>query len=359
MFALLVAIVALLPSAVAASHLPQAHQDYLQFAEAQPLAPHPEPAYRFQAELHHQLAAWVAQRPGVIRPFEVGQTAGGRTIWGFRVSNPTDEITTHVLVFGGIHALEWVGTEVVMDLMDSVVHRPPPGMELVFIPLYNVDGRVRVEGDLMAGENRYRRGNQANVDLNRDFASNRTSEAIWRHLIPKRYTTSPGALSQPETRALTALAAAEQFDYAVSLHAFGGFHYFPWAGRWERPEDWQEFLKLGRVMEWGEVEHAYKSRQLSRWGFFFRGLGMEVDHFYEQYGTRSFLIEMTRSGLHPLKPAEWSNSFRLYNPPDPAPHSQRGMRGIRQMLWFVARPEVADRWDWHVDPPAKTRVPND
>ena len=326
-----------------------AHEDYLRFvAELQAAAPptHAEAAYRFRHELHATIASWVAERPGTITPLVVGQTAGGQTIWGFRVghADATGPPTHKALILGGIHALEWVGTEVVVELMDSTVHRTPPGMELVFVPLYNVDGRLRVEGDLLAGRDIYRRGNQNNVDLNRDFAHNRSSEAIWRHLIPARYRVSPGPLSQPETQALDRLAREERFDYAVSMHAFGGFHYFPWAGRWERIPDWEEHLRLGRVMEWGEVEHAYKSRQLSRWGFFFRGLGMEVDHFYAEYGARSFLIEMTRSGLHPLKPREWSNNFRLYNPPDPAPHAERGMRGLRQLLWYVARPEVADRW---------------
>lgn len=336
--------------------LPAPHQAFLHFVETlEEGAPadHPEPAYRYRHELYGEIADWVAERPGVITPLLVGRSAGGAPIWGFRVHDPRPVSSAgsaaapqKVLVMGGIHALEWVGTEVVVELMDSVVHRPPPGLELVFIPLYNMDGRQRVEDDLLAGRNVYRRGNANNVDLNRDFAHNRSSEAIWKAIIPDRYTVSPGPLSQPETRALDALARAEQFDYAVSMHAFGGFHYFPWAGRWERPPDWQAHLRLGRVMEWGEVEHAYKSRQLSRWGFFFRGLGMEVDHFYAEYGARSFLIEMTRSGLHPLRPGEWSSNFRLYNPPDPAPHAERGMRGLRQLLWFVARPGVADRWDW-------------
>lgn len=327
-----------------------ASPDYAAFVDAlQDAAPkeHPEPGYRFRHELHGTIAQWVAERPGVVEPFVIGKTAGGHPIWAFRVGAPGEEEAEHkVLVMGGIHALEWVGTEVVVELMDSVVHRLPPDMELVFVPLYNVDGRVRVEDDLLAGRDVYRRGNSNNVDLNRDFAHNRSSEAVWRHLIPARYRVSPGPLSQPETRAIDALARAEGFDYAVSMHAFGGFHYFPWAGRWERAPDWEEHLRLGRVMEWGEGAHAYRSRQLSRWGFFFRGLGMEVDHFYAEHGARSFLIEMTRSGLHPLRPKEWSSSFRLYNPVDPAPHAERGMSGLRQLLWFVARPEVADRWDW-------------
>ena len=195
----------------------------------------------------------------------------------------------------------------------------------------NPDGRAKVEADLLAGRNAYRRGNEENVDLNRDFAVNREARAIWRHVIPKRYATSPAPLSQPESRALDALTAAERFDVAVSLHAFGGFLYYPWAGLWERPDDWAEFQRLGLVMQSGMGAHAYKPRQLARWGFFFRGHGMELDHLYGTYGTKTFLVEVTRSGLSPFRPQEWGNHFRLYNPVDPAPHRKQGLGMLRAL----------------------------
>lgn len=308
----------------------------------QPVQPHPEPAYRFVSDLMHELAPLIAERPGVIRPFELGRTVKGRPIWAYRVSDPARPITQKVLVMGAIHPLEWVSTEVVVDLMAWAVRDPPPGLEIVFIPVLNVDGRVQVEEDLLLGEDRYRRGNANGVDLNRDFAVHREARAIWRHLIPARYSTSPAALSQPETRALDGLAAAEGFDLAISLHAFGGFHYFPWAGDWARPADWEAYLELGRVMQWAEVDHAYKTRQLSRWGFFFRGHGMELDHLYGTYGTKSFLIEMTRSGIS--RASDLGSQFRLYNPRDPAPHSRRGVAGIRALLGLLAQPELSDRW---------------
>ena len=218
---------------------------------------------------------------------------------------------------------------------------PVPNVEIVVVPSLNPDGRAKVETDLLAGRNAYRRGNRDNVDLNRDFAVNRTSDAVWKAIIPSRYATSPGALSQPESRALDALAAAEHFDAAVSLHAFGGFIYYPWAGRWERAPDWPEFQRLGLIMQAGMGDHAYKPRQLSRWGFFFRGLGMELDHLYGTYGTRAFLVETTRSGLSPLRPGEWGNHFRLYNPRDPAPHIRRGVGLLRALAGELAR-QVSD-----------------
>ncbi|MFN7142425.1 MAG: M14 family metallopeptidase [Myxococcota bacterium] len=307
--------------------------DYPAWARALPAVEHPEPAYHFTADLHREIAPLVEARPGVVRPFEVGRTVRDAPIWGFRVADPATagEPKKKLLVFANIHALEWVPSEIALAFLREIALDPPPGVYIVVIPSLNPDGRAKVEGDLLAGRNVYRRGNENNVDLNRDFPVNREAKAVWRHVIPERYGTSPAPLSQPESRALDALAAAERFDVAVSLHAFGGFLYYPWAGLWERAPDWQEMHRLGLVMQKAMGAHAYKPRQLSRWGFFFRGHGMEIDHLYGTYGTKSFLIEVTRSGLDPLRPDEWDRHFRVYNPRDPVPHVREGLRALRAL----------------------------
>lgn len=305
--------------------------DYPAWVAEQPVVAHPEPDYRFAAEFHREIAPLVASRPGVVRAFEVGRTIDDRPIWGFRVSDPADKPTRKLLVFANIHALEWVPSEIAVDFLKEIALDPPKGVEITVIPSLNPDGRAKVERDLVEGRNAYRRGNESNVDLNRDFAVNREAKAVWRHIIPRRYEVSPGPLSQPESRALDALADRERFDVAVSLHAFGGFFYYPWAGRWERAEDWRELHRLGTVMQAAQGPHAYKPRQLSRWGFFFRGHGMEIDHLYGKYGTKAFLIEVTRSGLSPFRPAEWKNHFRFYNPVDPARHTLEGVRALRAL----------------------------
>ena len=155
---------------------------------------------------------------------------------------------------------------------------------------------------------------------------------MWRHIIPGYYRTSRAPLSQPESRALDRLLDRERFDVALSLHAFGGFVYTPWAGLWERPDDWTEFHRLGTVMSQAQGAHAYKVRQLSRWGFFFRAHGAEIDHIYGKYGTKAFLIELTRSGLHPLKPSFLKVPFRWYNPERPERHVDKGWAAIRALV---------------------------
>ena len=315
------------------------YSQYFRWAEGQKVVPHDEPDYHFLADLHARIEPLVAERPGVVRPFIIGRTVQKRPIWGFEVSDPTTEVRKKMLVFAGIHALEWVGVESAVEFLIDAIEHPPPGVQLVVVPVLNVDKRLLVEADLLAGERVYRRSNMNGVDLNRDFAVNRDSDAIWKAIIPSRYATSPGPLSQPESQAIDAVAAAYRFDVSVSMHCFGGYIYTPWSGRFERPPHHAEHTALGRVMQSaqnGRGAWAYQVKELSRWGFFFRALGSELDHMYAEYGTMSFLIEMSRSGLEWFDPSTWRDPFRMYNPADRQPHTDMGRDALKALAWHLS-----------------------
>ena len=295
----------------------------------------PESGYRFAWQLHEAVAERVRATPGRVVPFLVGESVRGRPVWGFLVREPGRPVTARVLVVANMHAMEWVPSEIAVDVLREAALHPAPGVALTVIPTLNPDGRARVERDLRAGENRFRRGNANNVDLNRDFAEHRDSPTPFRWTMPWRYGSSPGPLSQPESRALDALADTERFDAAVSLHAFGGYLFYPWAGRWERPGDWRRLHGLARTMQAGMGGNAYRPRQLSRYLFTFVGQGMEIDHLHRRYGTAAILMETTRSGLSPWRPWEWGHHFRLYNPRDPAPHVREGARAVHALVWAL------------------------
>lgn len=297
---------------------------------------HPEEHYRFSAEIYAQIAPLAAERPGVIRPEMIGRTVKGHPIWAFRVSRPGDEIRHKILVFAGIHALEWISSEVATEYLLKTALSPPRGVEVVVIPILNLDGRYAVERDLKKPAPRpYRRTNARGVDLNRDFEVFRSSDALWQKIVPGFYHTSPAPLSQPESQALDRLGA-EGFDVSVSLHAFGGYVYAPWAGRWAPPPDRERFALLGDVMVSGMPTRPYQSKQLSHWAFFFRALGTELDHFYGKYGTYSFLIELTRSGIEPLDRSTWKNYFRWYNPEDPTEAIGQGYGALRALTGYAS-----------------------
>lgn len=295
---------------------------------------HPEPAYHYAAEVYRTIAAEQAVRSGTITPVRIGESLDHRPLWAFSVRDPAVAPTRRLVLIANIHAMEWVPTEDALAFLQAAAEAPVPGVELVVVPIVNPDGRARVEADLLAGRNVYRRGNQQQVDLNRDWTVNRESRAVWRHLLPGRYTTSPEPLSQPETRALEALlhAPGPQLAGFVSLHSFGGFIYYPWAGDFARAPDHAGLQRIAEAMQAGMGAHAYRPRQLSRWGFFFRGLGMELDHVYGTLHAPAFLVETTRSGIE--RPADLKTYFRWYNPRDPARHIRAGVGMLR--AWVTA-----------------------
>jgi len=327
-------LLALLGPIFAASPLPPADEARFRTqAEAGSTEPSPRAPYATRAQLERRAAEVV--ETDVVEAFEVGRTVQDRPMWGFRVRSHGHPTERKILVFAGIHPMEWISSEVALALLEDLAAHPIDGVEVVVVPLVNVDRRVEMETALNAGQDLYFRFNADGIDLNRDWAHNREPVAVWRHLLPGRYDPSPaGPLSQPETRALDSLAEVEDFDVVVSLHAFGGFFYHPWAGRFERmpPEDWKDHRRWGEIMAKGQGAQAYKVRQLARWGFFFRGHGMEVDHFYAEHGAQSWLIELTRSGLNPLRPATLRSDFRLYNPHNLDHHVEQGLSALRALV---------------------------
>jgi len=304
------------------------HKRYLSWVRNYPITESLEPNYLFYSEIHHQIKDLVEEYPGRITPVRIGHTVNNRPIWAFRIRDPMTEIKSQVLVFAGLHALEWIGSEAAVATIKKVTRHPIEFVEMVVIPVVNVDRRLIVEADFIRGEMRYRRSNAANVDLNRDFEIHRTSKAIWKYMVPNYYKTSPAPLSQPESRALDRLAARENFELAISLHSFGGYIFFPWAGSYDKPKDYDEFMRLGTIMEQAQGYYPYRLQQLSHFVFFFRALGSEIDHLYGKYGIKSFLIELTRSGIDPFDRKSRKNPFRWYNPKDPKLDINRGLAAI-------------------------------
>ena len=301
-------------------------------AEAVELRDHE--GYRFIGPAFEELVERASAKPARIQTELLGLTASGAPLWAFHVV-PLGPVRRKVLVFAGIHALEWISTEVALDFLQELIDVPLDDVAVTVIPVLNPDGRARVEHDLTEGHNRYRRGNWNGVDLNRDFGVNTEARAVWKAVIPGYYAHSDTPLSQEETRAIDALLERERYDRMASLHAFGGYFYHPWSGRFTRPGDWGRFVELGRAMERTQRAHAYRTRQLSHWGFYFRAQGSELDHAYGRYGTLAYLIELTRSGFDPLHPRRsFETYFRWYNPQRRERHVRKGVAALRALVSY-------------------------
>ncbi len=309
---------------------PCTERDFPAWADGRrPPTERPERAtnWDFEAQLWHRLARVVEAHPGQVQATCEGWTVENRRIWSFTVRDPTRPVEQRLLVVAQLHALEWIGAEVAVAFVEQVAADPPPGVELVVVPVVNRDGRWRTEEDLVAGRSRtYRRANANRVDLNRDYTVHRDNHNLWSRLPFTRryYYTSPAPLSQPESRVVDRIAA-KGFEVAVSLHAFGGYVYSPWAGRYARPPDHDRHQELAEQMVADMPGRPYRINQLARNMSWFRGLGMEIDHFYGVHGTTSYLVELTRSGIELRDPSTWRDYFRWYNPKDKTPHVEAGV----------------------------------
>jgi hypothetical protein len=310
------------------------HNRYLRWVQQWDIIEHPEENYHFYSEIHHEIANKVRDSPGVITPFRIGRTVEKRSIWAFRIKNPKTTPNKKILIFAGLHPLEWVGVESAFEALLVLATHPPDNVEVVIIPVLNIDRRLVVERDLMAENRKYRRVNSGGEDLNREFEIHRNEPTIWRHVFTERYETSTHPLSQPESQSLDKLAS-EGFDAAISLHCFGGYIYYPWAGSYERPPDWRKLHNLALLMKQAQPHnHQYRVKQLSHWMLFFRPQGTEIDHLYGKYGIFTFLIEMTRSGIVWHDRDTWKDPFRMYNPITPQIDISRGRESILSLVRF-------------------------
>jgi hypothetical protein len=301
-------------------------------------SPHPKRAenYLFEAQVMKRMGALLEEWPGLMTAQCIGRTVRRHPIWSFSIENPTISNGHTVLVFAQLHALEWLGTEVVVELAESLSASAPAGVKVVLVPIVNPDGRARVEKDLVNERiGVYRRANANGVDLNRDWGANREITSIWSKMpfTSRYYYYSQAPVSQPESQALDKLAEAIQPDAVVSLHAFGGYIYYPWGGLREPTADQDEIHRQALVMSSAQTKGGYISVQLGMWAFWFKAHGVEIDHFYSKYGASSFIIELSHSGINLFDWDTVRDFFRWYNPKDPKPHVQDGHNAVRALIY--------------------------
>lgn len=133
---------------------------------------------------------------------EIGRSSQGRPILARRFSaGPPGDAAAPLLVMGGIHGDEPSSVDALLDLLPRLSPALPVPVWLV--PALNPDG--------LAAE---RKNSARDVDLNRNFPAR-----SFRTDHQPGYFPGPAPLSEPETRALADLIAAEGVGGAVAVHA--------------------------------------------------------------------------------------------------------------------------------------------
>lgn len=289
-------------------------------------APAPHPRYGAYRSYRGVFEAVLALRARGAAVEMFGRSAGGEPLWAVRVGGDVGEPDhaaaprRRVLYVANLHAQEFVGVETALRVLgaalDRMAARDPllEGVEITCVPTANPDGYRRVAAEAARGRPGFARKNAHGVDLNRNFSEGHDPRALLTRLLPFLYEPGAAPLSEPETAALDVLFA-RRFQRALSLHSFGRYLFWPWAGRSRPTVDDARFAALAERMR-ARARTPYRALQLGRWARWFRAGGAEIDHLYGRYGTLAFLLEIGDGGRDLSSPGTWLDPFSWFNPRD-------------------------------------------
>lgn len=204
--------------------------------------PAEDAGYKNSSMVEDALRQLNAEHPDVTRLVELGQSAGGKSIWALKVSDAAGrgEREPAVLFDAAQHGVELWSTELVLDIARTILSRRASDaraaawvreLELWFVPLVNPDGRdAFMEVSHLSGRKNARDVDgdgridpREGVDLNRNFpfAWGRFGERGSRTRPRHPRFRGPSAASELEVQALMKLARRRQFAAAVSVHTSG------------------------------------------------------------------------------------------------------------------------------------------
>ena len=287
--------------------------------------PRPYPSLRARLELQR---AWIGRGA---RPVTLGLTRGGRDLPAFRIGPTTGPVS---VLMAGIHALEWIGVEVLESLVGEMLEHGVD-REVVVVPIVNLDGFALVDQDLRMGRRAIRRANPSGVDLNRNWPTfHAPATSLVTRFLPGIGGTGDGPASEPEVAGILQLldalvAEGRTIDRALSLHSFGRMILVPWGGRLGPPD--AALFAAARTIQ-SAIPLWYGVRQISWWLPGHRVPGMEVDHLHARYGAQALLVECSLGGISPFRLGSWLHPFRWYNPPDPRREVEALTPALRQFV---------------------------
>lgn len=255
----------------------------------------------------------------------VGRSVEGREILAVRV--PGDGPV--VCVTAGLHGLEWIGTEVALEVLRA---GPLPGADLWVLPVLNPDGRERTARQDGAGRVRDLRRNARGVDLNRNFPLPYGARPTRVPFAGGSHPDSPtfrgtAPLSEPESAAVAAFLGRIDAHASANLHSFMGALIA--ARVWHR-DDWSGYTALCRAFRAAQDARVGYVRLASPWLDVFTG---ELED-WQHHALRCWSVCVEHFALpesvrqHVRAPS----GFWRFNPRDPRPIVARDAPAVRAML---------------------------
>jgi len=198
--------------------------------------------YHTYEETVEELVRLQAEYPELMMVQSIGQSIQQRDLLAAIVSGADwqDSSLGTCLLVGLHHAREIISTEVVLYALNYVLaqYGTDPDItyllnhrRVIFVPMLNPDGHVRVEGGTDWRKNmRDNLDGTFGVDLNRNYSY------MWGYddigSSPQTWVETyrgVGPFSEPETQAIRSLREEMGYDVSLSFHSIGDIIYYPWA----------------------------------------------------------------------------------------------------------------------------------
>ncbi|MES2643529.1 MAG: DUF2817 domain-containing protein [Myxococcota bacterium] len=285
---------------------------------------------------------------------QLGEALSGEPILALRIGKGSRALR----LLGGHHGNEGSSVEVALAVAEAFVGGVaalPPDTELWVVPAVNPDG-------LLANT----RANAAGIDLNRNYAWEWSDADALNGTAP---------FSEPETRAIRALARARSFDAGLSLHS--GAQNLGWVWNWtadERPAEEPLLVALAEDYAAGCTAPGFWITNGADW---YATRGDTTDWTYGAWGAYDFTLELTLEKSPPVGQVASYTAWHLEpilawltRPPDrsarvvddttgePIPARVTGA----DILPLVSADGAVARWaegdtPWTVDAPGYTAAP--
>jgi carboxypeptidase T len=222
--------------------------------------------YLTPTKVAQRLADLHARFPSVTRVIEIGRSLNNLPILGLVISTTLDlddprfhEKPT-VLVDGMHHAREIMTPEVVLDIGDTLLGAAKSvararliveGMNVVLVPMLNVDGNTRVwNNDTMWRKNAHaeENGSVFGVDINRNYPYRWSGCKGSSDRKGAQDYHGESAASEPETKALIAIAEKVRPMASLSYHSYSELVLYPYGCNGDLTGENQLLETLGKKM---------------------------------------------------------------------------------------------------------------
>jgi hypothetical protein len=252
-----------------------------------------------------------------------------------------------LLVVGGVHGLERIGTDVAIAFLsslitrlgwDHVLHDALARCRVIVVPLVNPIGMARGQ-----------RANGNGVDLMRNAPAHDLggTPLVGGHRISPRlpwYMGAPGAAMEPEAAALVQLVERELFaaPFAIALDLHSGFGFadrlwYPYARTREPLPDQPAITALARLLDDTLPNHVYRVEQTAQT---YTIRGDLWDHLYDRRRAAGggvllpLTLEMGSWTWVRKNPMQILSSLGRFNPTKPHRH-RRTLRRHLPLLDFL------------------------